>query len=79
MELGETIDEFKLAKILSDRIVVEGQNDSFEVFLYNPKAEKRRGDLKPDNKPTVATSTLPSPTSTMAPHTKHTRRRACQG
>ena len=67
LKLGETIGEFKLAKILSDRIVVEGQNDSFEVLLYDPKSEKRRRDLKTDNTPAVATGTLPSRTSTMAP------------
>jgi len=69
LKLGETIGEFKLAKILSDRIVVEGQNDSFEVLLYDPKAEKRRRDVKTDNKPAVATIPLPSttPTATSIP------------
>jgi len=65
LKVGEQIGEFKLAKILSDRIVMEGKDDSFEVLLYGPKAGKSRKDVKTDDKPAVATIPLPSTTPTV--------------
>jgi len=42
LRLGERIGEYKLAKVLSDRITLEAPGDIFEVLLYDPKAPKRR-------------------------------------
>jgi len=42
LRLGERIGEYKLTKVLSDRITLEAGGDTFEVLLYDPKAPKRR-------------------------------------
>ncbi len=42
LKLGERIGEYKLTKVLSDRITLEAQGDSFEVLLYDGKAPKKR-------------------------------------
>jgi len=42
LRLGERIGEYKLTKVLSDRITLEAQGDTFEVFLYDAKAPKKR-------------------------------------
>jgi hypothetical protein len=47
LKLGERIGEYKLAKVLSDRITLEAQGDSFEVFLYDAKAPKKREGWPP--------------------------------
>ena len=47
LRLGERIGEYKLAKILSDRITLEAQGDSFEVLLYDAKAPKKRETSTP--------------------------------
>lgn len=56
---GERIGDYKLAKILSDRITLEAQGDSFEVPLYGGKLPKRRTDVKTESKPATVTSTQP--------------------
>jgi hypothetical protein len=60
---GERIGDYKLAKILSDRITLEAQGDSFEVLLYDPKTPKRRTDVKTERRPATVTSTQPLPGS----------------
>jgi len=55
---GERIGEYKLAKVLSDRITLEAQEDSFEVLLYDSKAPKNRVFAKTENNPTTVTSAL---------------------
>ncbi len=59
IKVGEMVGEYKLTKILPDRIVMEGGEDSFEVLLYDPRAPKRRVDVRTPGKP--ATVTSPSP------------------
>jgi hypothetical protein len=63
MKVGDLIGEYKLVKILRDRIMMEGTEDSIEVLLYDPKASKRRSDIRTDIRPT----TVKSPLSTPAP------------
>lgn len=67
LKVGESIGEYKIAKILPDRIVLEGTGDSFEVLLYDPKAPKQRTYVKTETKPATITSTLPSPAPTPIP------------
>ena len=62
-KLGEQVGDYKLAKILSDRITLEGEGDSFEVLLYDPKMPKRRRDVRTENRPAAVTSTQPAPAS----------------
>jgi len=42
LRLGERIGEYKLTKVLPDRIMLEAEGDTFEVLLYDPKAPKKR-------------------------------------
>jgi hypothetical protein len=61
VKAGDQIGGFKVAKILADRIVVEGPEDSFEVLLYDPRTPKQRTYAKTEVQPTTITSTLPAP------------------
>jgi hypothetical protein len=68
---GERIGEYKLTKILSDRITLETEGDTFEVLLYDSKMPKKRMDVKTEGKPATVTSTQPVPAGP-APHTTAT-------
>jgi len=48
---GDRIGEYRLARILPDRIGLEAPGDSFEVLLYDSKAPKRRTYARTENKP----------------------------
>lgn len=66
LKKGDQIGEYKLTKILSDRITLEAEGDSFEILLYDPGVPKRRTDVKTEVKPATVTSTQPS-SATPAP------------
>ncbi|NWG04111.1 MAG: hypothetical protein HXY44_14755 [Syntrophaceae bacterium] len=68
LKIGEQIGEYKLTKILSDRIALETDGDSFEVLLYDPGKPKKRVEVKTEVKPPTVTSTQPTP-SALAPVT----------
>jgi hypothetical protein len=61
VKVGDPIGEFKVAKILPDRIVMEAAEDSFEVLLYDPRTQKQRTYAKTESKPAAVTTTLPTP------------------
>jgi len=61
LKVGDRIGDFKLAKILPDRIVMEGAEDSFEVLLYDARTHKQRTYAKTESKPAAVTTTLPTP------------------
>jgi type II secretory pathway component PulC len=61
LKVGEMVGEYKLTKILSDRIVLDETGDSFEVLLYDSKMSKRRSDMKTDNRPVTVTNPLTPP------------------
>jgi hypothetical protein len=61
LKKGDQIGEYKLSKILSDRITFEAEGDSFEVLLYDPGVPKKRADVKTAVKTTTVTSTQPPP------------------
>jgi hypothetical protein len=67
LKVGEKIGEYKLTKVLPDRITLEGEGDSFEVLLYDPEKIKRRSEVKPETKPATVTSTVPSPPAAKPP------------
>jgi hypothetical protein len=46
LKIGEKIGEYKLAKILPDRITMEATGDSFDVLLYDPKVPKKRAQTQ---------------------------------
>jgi hypothetical protein len=60
VKIGDSVGEYKLTKILSDRITLETGGDTFEVLLYDPKAPKRRVGVKTENRPAAVTSTHPA-------------------
>ena len=62
LKLGERIGEYKLTKVLSDRITLEAHGDSFEVLLYDPKVPKKRDGGSPG-----APSSVSAPTGTPRP------------
>jgi hypothetical protein len=64
---GEQIGEYKLTKILPDRIALEAAEDTFEVLLYDPRVAKKRSIVKTETKPAVVTSTSPAATPPEAP------------
>ena len=61
VKVGDQIGEFKVAKILSDRITMEAAEDSFEVLLYDPRTPKQRTYAKTEVRPATVTTTLPTP------------------
>ena len=61
LKTGDQIGEYKLAKIALDRITLEAGEDSFEVLLYDPRAPKKRVEVKTETKPVTVTSAQPAP------------------
>jgi hypothetical protein len=59
VKVGDQIGEFKVAKILPDRIMMEAAGDSFEVLLYDPRTPKQRTYAKTEARPATVTSTFP--------------------
>jgi hypothetical protein len=61
VKIGDQVGEYKLAKIMSDRITMETEGDTFEVLLYDPRMPKKRMDGKTETKPATIISTQPTP------------------
>lgn len=59
VKIGDRVGEYKLARILPDRIGLEAPEDSFEVLLYDTRNPKKRVFAKTENKPATVTSALP--------------------
>jgi len=57
IKIGDMVGEYKLTKIMPDRIVMEAGGDSFEVLLHDPRAPKRRVEAKTPTQQTTVTST----------------------
>ncbi len=51
LNLGDQIGEYKLTKILPDRIVLEAPGDIYEVFLYDLKSPKKRMAIRTPARP----------------------------
>jgi hypothetical protein len=67
VKVGEKIGDYKVAKILEDRIVMENAGDTFEVLLYDPSAPKRRMDVKTAVPPAAVTSSTGGPAASPTP------------
>lgn len=72
LKVGESIGEYKLAKVLPDRITLEGEGDSFDVLLYDPAKPKQRVAVKTESASATITSAVPGaatppPTTTTTP------------
>jgi hypothetical protein len=59
LKVGDPVGEYKIAKILADRITLQAEEDSFDVLLYDASAPKKRIDVKTETKPATVTTTLP--------------------
>jgi hypothetical protein len=70
LKVGDKVGDYKLAKVLPDRIVMEGIEDSFEVLLHDAKAPKKRMEVRTESKPAAVTSTLPTVPAPEAPKTR---------
>jgi len=66
VRIGDRIGEYKLAKILPDRIALEAMEDTFEVLLYDPAKPKKRIYAKTESKPATITTTIPASSATSA-------------
>jgi hypothetical protein len=61
LKIGEKVGEYKLAKILPDRITMESGDDSFDVLLYDASAPKKRAVVRTEVRPPEVKSTAPAP------------------
>ncbi len=61
IKVGQNIGEYKLARILPDRIAMEANGDSFEVLLYDSRNPKKRMEIRTEAKPTMIASAQPAP------------------
>ncbi len=61
LKIGDKVGEYRLAKILPDRITMESGDDSFDVLLYDANAPKRRTATRTESRPAEVTSTAPAP------------------
>lgn len=71
VKIGESIGNYKVSKIFPEKIILETEDDSFEVFLYDPKIPKRRIEVRTESKPTTVTSTV-----SLSPTMAETKREA---
>jgi hypothetical protein len=67
LKIGEKVGEYKLAKVLPDRITLESGEDSFEVLLYDANAPKKRAVVRTEVKPAEVKSTAPAPVAAPSP------------
>ena len=79
LKIGDRVGEYKLAKILPDRITMEAGEDSFEVLLFDSSMPKRRTLTKTESKPAEITSTSPAPPPAPARRTKSSRSTQTRG
>ena len=64
IRIGESVGEYKLTKIMPDRIVLEAGEDFFEVLLDDPRSPKKRVVTKTANPPAAVTSATSSAAAT---------------
>ncbi len=67
VKVGDKVGEYQLKTILSDRITLEAEEDSFDVLLYDAAKPKTRIAVRTESKPAAVTSTLPGPTPVEPP------------
>jgi hypothetical protein len=60
IKIGDSVGEYKLTQVLPDRIVMEAGEDTFEVLLHDPKAPKRRVEVRTAAQPATITTTSPT-------------------
>jgi type II secretory pathway component PulC len=75
LKIGGRIGEYTLARILPDRIIMEGNGDTFEVLLDDSKNPKRHVEPRPKGKPGMIAivQTAPAPDSGNPPNSVPSR------
>jgi hypothetical protein len=70
LKVGGKIGEYTLAKILPDRIIMEGGGDTFEVLLDDSRKPKRHVEPRPKREPGMIAilQTAPAPNSGNTPN-----------
>ncbi len=63
LKVGDKVGEYQLTKILSDRITLAAEEDSFDVLLYDATKTKMRTATRTESKPASVTSALTGPAS----------------
>ncbi len=61
LKVGDMVGEYKLTKILSDRILLEAEEDRFEILLYDVTKPKSRTAVRTETRPAAVTSALTGP------------------
>lgn len=61
IKIGDRVGDYKLSKILPDRIMMETGEDSYEVLLYDSTVPKKRTYVRTESKPPQVTTTAPAP------------------
>jgi hypothetical protein len=61
LKIGDKVGEYKLAKILPDRVTMESGDDSFDVLLYDSNVPKKRAVVRTEVRPPEVKSTAPAP------------------
>ena len=56
VKIGDPIGDYRVAKILPDRITMQAAGDSFEVLLFDPRAPKKRPEGQTPAQPAALTS-----------------------
>lgn len=46
LKIGDRVGEYKMTKILPDRITLEADQDRFEVLLFDPRSPKKRTEIR---------------------------------
>ncbi len=66
VKIGDRVGEYKLAQVMPDKIVLEAPGDTFEVLLVDPKAPKKRIDVRTAT-PAVAVTSASAGAGAAAP------------
>ncbi len=67
VKVGDAVGDYKVSKILEDRIVMSNEADSYEILLYDPSAPKKRIEAKTPTQPVTVTSATGGPAPGPAP------------
>ena len=64
---GQKVGEYKVAKVLPDRITLESPGDSFDVLLYDPTKQKKRPVVAAPGSPPAVSPGSPAPARPYTP------------
>jgi hypothetical protein len=70
IKVGDKIGDYKLAKILPDRIAMEANGDVFDVLLYDSRHPKKRLETRLEPRPIPAENAGPLPAANVSDEAK---------